>query len=198
MLKKLVLKIHFFKICLLCIFAFVLQGTSYSQQGSTPLTGTITSVADGSPLSGVSVQVKGSTVGTTSSDNGTFSLSVPEGATLVFSYLDSKKEIPVNGQSSLSVSLDAGSRKGLDEVVVIGYGTQKKGDLTSAISTISAKKLEGMPLQSTESLLQGQASGLTVTSDGGEPGNNGKIRIRGVGTFGNNNPLYVVDGIPVN
>lgn len=183
-----------FAILLIMMVLLLLNLPSFAQQ--IKVTGKISGV-DNAPLSGSSVQVKGQATGSSTDENGNFSIVTSKGATLVFSNVGfSKKEIRVN-DAVLNVTLFKVDNS-LTDVVVIGYGTQKKGDLTSAISTVSAKKLEGMPVQNTESLLQGQVAGLTVTSDGGEPGNNGKVRIRGVGTFGNNNPLYVVDGIPVN
>lgn len=158
----------------------------------------VTSDSD-KPLASVSIKEKGIDIGTTTNELGKYSLQVNKGAILIFSFVGyNDQQLNIGSKGSI-VNISLISKTAiLNDVVVIGYGTQKKGDLTSAISTVSAKKLEGLPVQNTESLLQGQVAGLTVTSDGGEPGSNGKIRIRGVGTFGNNNPLYIVDGIPVN
>ncbi|MHA4807453.1 SusC/RagA family TonB-linked outer membrane protein [Flavitalea flava] len=198
MLKILLRHFPVIRICLLfsCIFAG--HADSQAQDTHPTINGTVLSATDNKPLSGVSVQVKGTSRGTTTDNDGRYSIQLNKGEVLVFSYLGNIKEITLGSQSSIDISLPTAAKKGLDEVVVIGYGSQRKSDLTSAITSVSGKKLEGMPVQGTESLLQGQVAGLTVTTDGGEPGNNGKIRIRGVGTFGNNNPLYVVDGIPVN
>ncbi|MDQ6760999.1 MAG: TonB-dependent receptor, partial [Bacteroidota bacterium] len=191
-------KLPFFNFFIMILVAILLPGftlTVFAQQGNT-VRGRITA-ADNSPLAGASVIVKGQSTGISTDDNGDFSISAARGAILVISSVGyNNKEVKVNS-SSVNISLDK-SDNSLSDVVVIGYGTQKKTDLTSAIASVSGKKLEGMPVQNTESLLQGQVAGLTVTSNGGEPGDNGQIRIRGVGTFGNNNPLYVVDGIPVN
>ena len=182
-----------------CLFFFFSLLFGFSSFAQTTITGRITNGNNDSALNAVSVQVRGKNGGTTSSENGTFSIKASLPATLTFTVLGYKtKEITVNSNEALTIRMDPSVDRNLDQVVVVGYGTQKRSDLTSAISTVSGKKLEGMPVQTTESLLQGQVAGLTVTSDGGEPGSNGKIRIRGVGTFGNNNPLYVVDGIPVN
>ena len=178
---------------LLLFFNFI----CFAQQ-KISVTGSVTSDSD-KPLASVSVKEKGTEAGTTTNENGNYSLQVNKGAVLIFSFVGyNDQQLKVDKEGSI-LNIKLGSKTSiLNDLVVIGYGTQKKGDLTSAISTVSAKKLEGMPVQNTESLLQGQVAGLTVTSEGGEPGNNGKIRIRGVGTFGNNNPLYIVDGIPVN
>ncbi|OQP44823.1 hypothetical protein A4H97_10705 [Niastella yeongjuensis] len=160
------------------------------------VTGKVISGADNQPLPNVSVFVKGTTSGTMTNANGTFSFAAQSGSVLEFSAAGYETKTLTVRDGVLNVTLSAGKK--MDEVVVVGYGTQRKKDLTSAISTISAEKMAGRPVQNTESLLQGQVAGLTVTSNGGEPGDNGKVRIRGVGTFGNNNPLYIVDGIPVN
>ncbi|MEO6930332.1 MAG: TonB-dependent receptor [Chitinophagaceae bacterium] len=169
--------------------------TSHAQQMLT-VTGRITG-PDDVTLAGASVIVKGQSSGTSTNERGEFSITAPKGATLVITNVGyNNREVKVSS-STINVSLDKADNS-LSDVVVIGYGTQKKTDITSAISSVSGKKLEGRAVQNTESLLQGQVAGLTVTANGGEPGNNGQVRIRGVGTFGNNNPLYVVDGIPVN
>jgi TonB-linked SusC/RagA family outer membrane protein len=153
----------------------------------------------GEALPGVSVVVKGTTNGTATNADGSYAIALSDGnSTLVFSFIGYlTQEVPVNNQTTLDIKL-LSDIKALSEVVVVGYGTQKKSDLTSAISSIDNKKLEGRPVQTAEALLQGQAAGLTITNNGGEPGSGGKVRIRGVGTFGNNDPLYIVDGIPVN
>ncbi|MDQ2863673.1 MAG: TonB-dependent receptor [Bacteroidota bacterium] len=179
--------------CALSLLIF--SSTSYAQQSSN-VRGKITST-DKLPLAGASVIVKGQSTGTSTNENGDFVIAANIGSVLVVSNIGyDTKEVKVNS-SPVNISLDK-TDNSLADVVVIGYGTQKKTDLTSAISSVSGKKLEGIPVQNTDSLLQGQVAGLTVTANGGEPGDNGQVRIRGVGTFGNNNPLYVVDGIPVN
>lgn len=185
--------------CTLFLLLSIFQMRTYAQKANNTITGVVVSSVDSKPLSGVSVQVKGTKNGTVTNDNGIYTIDASPSSIIVFSYAGFlEKEVVYSGQPAINVSLSAGNGKNLSEVVVVGYGTQRKADLTSAIASVSGKKLEGIPVQNTESLLQGQVAGLTVIADGGEPGNNGKVRIRGVGTFGNNNPLYVVDGIPVN
>lgn len=179
------------------LFALCISNVAFAQE---IITGKVTDATDGQPIPGASVKLKGSNISVATNVDGMFSIKTTEKSkVLVFSFVgyETAEKIIDANTSIVNVKLTS-SAKGLNDVVVIGYGTQKKGDLTSAISTVSGKKLEGIPVQNTESLLQGQVAGLTVTSNGGEPGDNGQIRIRGVGTFGNNNPLYVVDGIPVN
>ncbi len=183
----------------LLTITFAFLATCLQAQGVVK--GNITTNDGGSEesLPGASVLVKGTTQGTITDANGNFSLSDVAGDDiLLVSFIGYvTQEVPVNNQSSLQVRLVADVTS-LDEVVVVGYGTQKRGDLTSAISSVDGEAFKGRPVQSTQELLQGQVSGLTITNDGGEPGAGGKVRIRGVGTFGNNDPLYVVDGIPVN
>ena len=183
------------RLCFLTLFLFF-SLFAFAQETIT-VRGKVTS-EDNTPLAGVSVVARGSE-GTTTDAEGAFILTVTKGAVVTFSYVGYEDKQVTAGNESGTMNLQLLSRSGsLSDVVVVGYGTQRKKDLTSAISSVSGRKLENRPVQNTESLLQGQVAGLTVTSDGGEPGSNGKIRIRGVGTFGNNNPLYVVDGVPVN
>ena len=163
----------------------------------TNVTGSVMDANENTPLVGVSVVVKGTQRGALTNNDGKFSLQVPDGnAVLVFSYLGyTPQEITVGSQTSLSVSL-VPVQTYLDEVVVIGYGTAKKSDLTGAVSTISTKSYENQPLTRMEDAIQGRAAGVTVAKANGQPGSNFKIRIRGVNSItGNNSPLVVVDGV---
>lgn len=149
----------------------------------------------GKPLPGVTIQVKGLMEGTASDPDGKFSLEVGDGAILVFSFIGyTKLEVPVNGRVSLTVQMQPES-KALDEVIVVGYGTQRKSDLTGSISSVSVKDLaKATPINTTEAL-QGRAAGVMVSTNSGSPGSEGTIRIRGIGTVNNNDPLYIVDGM---
>lgn len=150
----------------------------------------------GTPLSGATIQVKGTSQFTQSDEKGDFSLSVPSAnSRLVFSYSGYlQKEITVSNHSNFNVTL-VQSGTAMGEVVVIGYGTQRKSDLTGAISSIGAKDLaKATPINATEAM-QGRAAGVMVTTNSGSPGSEGSIRIRGIGTVNNNDPLYVVDGM---
>ncbi|WP_086597359.1 SusC/RagA family TonB-linked outer membrane protein [Hymenobacter crusticola] len=155
--------------------------------------------AKGNRLPGVTVVVKGSTIGTGTSPDGGFSLQVPENSTLVFSFVGfARKEVVVtDGTSSLTVTL-AEDTKALNEVVVVGYGTQKKADVTGAVSTISAKDFENTVTTNVGQALQGRTAGVQVTQNTGRPGDAPLVRVRGVGTTGNSNPLYVIDGVITN
>lgn len=197
MVKKLVLRLFYGKHFYLLMAALSFGLTAFSQQTVT-LKGMVSDSADNKPMTGVSVLVSGTSTGTQTGANGSFTLQAGPGSKLIFRFIGyTEKQVTVTNAETIYVKLVTNSHA-LNDIVVIGYGVQRRKDLTSAISSISAKQLEDRPVQTTESLLQGQAAGLTVTTDGGEPGTNGKVRIRGVGTFGDNNPLYVVDGIPVN
>lgn len=148
-------------------------------------------------LSGVSVMVKGSEQGTVTDEEGRYQLTVPGNeALLVFSYVGYEtKEVAVGDKDIIDVTLVAVS-SGLGEVVVIGYGTQRKVSLTSAVSQIKGEELQRRPVNSLQQSLQGQMPGLTVLDQGGSPGNaNTTMRIRGITTLSNNNPLVIVDGI---
>ncbi|GAB4022903.1 TonB-dependent receptor [Spirosoma sp. KCTC 42546] len=151
----------------------------------------------GSPLAGVNIQIKGTTRGTASDAGGAFRIDVPNGSSvLVFSYIGYKKqEVPVNNRSTINVSLeaDAGS---LEEVVVVGYGTQRRSSLTGAVSTVTPKELTALPVPNVSSALQGRVPGVSVVNNGG-PGTSPIVQIRGVGSINYaSGPLYVIDGVP--
>ncbi len=165
--------------------------------GQQSVSGVVTDAEDGSALIGVNVVVKGTTVGTTTDLDGGYSLQVPDAnSILVFSYTGyAPQEIPVGTQGNINISLATASTL-LDQVVVIGYGTVKKSDLTGSVSTVSAASFENQPLTRVEDALQGRAAGVTVAKANGQPGSNFKVRIRGVNSItGNNSPLVVVDGV---
>jgi TonB-linked SusC/RagA family outer membrane protein len=150
------------------------------------------------PLSGVSVTVPGTSFGTTTNDKGEFSLNAPVGTqSLGFSIIDYQPEtIEISGPGPFDVQLTAGSRS-MEEVIVVGYGTQKKKDLTGAVSTIGSKDVAGRQTIQVSDALQGAISGVSVTRSSGAPGSGGSILIRGITTLGTNSPLIILDGIPV-
>ena len=152
--------------------------------------------ATGEPLAGASVRIKGSSLGTNTDSAGNFILTVPEEATLVISYVGyQSQELVVSGRTRFEVTLLAlpGS---INEVVVIGYGTARKKDLTGAVSTINARDINDIPVGGVDQIMQGKAAGVAITQVTGAPGDGVTVRIRGIGTINNNDPLYVVDGIP--
>lgn len=152
----------------------------------------------GEALPGVNILEQGTSNGTVTNINGEYSINVSsENAALIFSYVGYlSEEVSINGQSTIDITLVEDIRE-LSEVVVIGYGTQKKSDLTGAISSVKVEDLQKIPVTNVDQALMGQAAGVQVTSNSGEPGGGASIRIRGVGTINSAEPLYVIDGIPV-
>jgi len=158
-----------------------------------PISGRIVNSA-GEPLAGVSITIKGSTVGTSTKTDGTFSLNVPDDATLVISYVGHEtQEIKVSGRTDFNITL-AQSTKTIDQVVVIGYGTASKRDLTGSIVKVQGKDLADKPNTNPISSLQGKVAGVSIVNSG-IPGQEPDIRIRGTISRTQTKPLYVVDGI---
>jgi TonB-linked SusC/RagA family outer membrane protein len=152
--------------------------------------------ANGAPLAGVSVTIRGSVTGTVTDDAGNYAISVPdENSVLVFSYVGyTTQEVNVGGRTTINVSLVASANQ-LDQVVVVGYGTQRKVDVTGTVTQIRGDEVSKQPVMNPISGLQGRVAGVQITNSGA-PGASPQIRIRGVGTvYGNANPLYVVDGV---
>lgn len=162
------------------------------------ITGTIKDKTTGEVLIGASVVVRGTEKGTVSDFNGKYSIAVDENEKeLVFSYIGMVSQTIIIGKSSVIDVLLVEDRKTLDEVVVVGYGTQRKKDLTGAVSQINANALGDNRLSTTEGLISGKIAGVSVISAGGEPGGGTRINIRGKGTMlSGSEPLYVIDGIP--
>lgn len=161
------------------------------------VTGSVTDADKNTPLVGVSIGVKGTQKGALTDGEGKFAVSVDDAnAILVVSYIGyTRQEVQVGDRTVINVAL-APEDKYLDEVVVIGYGTVKKSDVTGAVSTINSKAFEAQPITRLEDALQGRAAGVTVARANGQPGSEVKVRIRGVNSItGNNAPLVVVDGI---
>ncbi len=152
--------------------------------------------ASGEPLPGVTVVVKGTTRGTLTGMNGEFKLDLTEtDKTLIFSFIGMKsQEVAVGVQSIINITLTE-EVVGVDEVVVVGYGTQKKSDLTGAIATVSQESYKEQPVTRVDQILQGRSAGVSVVNSSGAPGGSSQIRIRGANSInGNNDPLYVIDG----
>ena len=183
----------------LFLFSFTLAAV-YAQ--NIQIKGTVVSGTDNEPLPGVNVVVKGNTsTGTITDFNGTFTLSAPADAILSISYIGFKsQEIAVKGHKDIKIVLQEDSET-LDEVVVVGYGVQKKSVVTASIAKVSADDLASTAPVRMDNALKGLASGVTVTSSSGQPGAAAQIRVRGVGTIRTENgaadPLYIVDGMPL-
>jgi len=167
----------------------------YGQQTLT-INGKVTDTS-GAGMPGVSVSVKGTTHGVVTDANGAYSMQASGQATLVFSFVGFKShEVPVNNRGIINLVMEE-EVVGVEEVVVVGYGTQKVKDLTSSISTVKSDDLAKTPASQPMNALQGKVAGVQIVNDGG-PGNSATVRIRGIGSFpGMNNeaPLYVVDGM---
>jgi TonB-linked SusC/RagA family outer membrane protein len=151
----------------------------------------------GEPLIGATVKVKGATSGSITDFDGNFSMDVAPDATLVISYVGYKdREFAVRGRSVLGqIQLDSDDNV-LEQVVVVGYGVQKKADLTGSVSIVNADELKRVAHSNISSMLEGKVAGVQITSDG-QPGADPTVRIRGIGSFGSTAPLYVIDGVPM-
>lgn len=151
---------------------------------------------NGEPLAGVSVTIRGTQTGTTTDANGAYSITVPdENAVLVFSYVGyERQEIAVGNRTTINITL-AGTPTQMEQVVVVGYGSQRKLDVTGSVAQVRGEEISRQPNPNPVSSLQGRVAGVQITN-AGKPGSSPQIRIRGVGTvYGNPNPLYVVDGV---
>ena len=189
-------KTIFMRMRLLLLLGLLMSITGFSQQTRT-VTGKVTDLKDGAPLAGVSVKAKGKSQVTTTAADGTFSISVPDATTaLEFSYVGyGDLEVPVS--ENMNVVMSA-SEKNLNEVVVVGYGTATKKNVTGAITKVSGKDVSNFPAPSFESAIQGKAPGVVVESGSGKVGQGIKIRIRGTSSISaSSQPLYVVDGLPI-
>jgi len=166
---------------------------SYAQQKT--ISGTVS--ADDEPIPGVSVLVKGTSIGVITDFDGNFTISAKNTDVLLFSYVGYiTKEVLVDNQTTINVTLEA-SLEQLEEVVLIGYGSVRKKDLTSAISTVKGEELSKRVVTNIQDALAGQLPGVQVSSNGGQPGSESTITIRGISTLSNNSPLYVVDDVPL-
>lgn len=163
------------------------------------VSGNVTAGETGLPLQGVNVLVKGTAIGSIADEKGNYRINAPnENATLVFSYIGYKSiEKNINNKATLNVSM-TGDAKALSDVVVVGYGTQRKRDITGSVGSVSAKQIEDLPVTGFDQALAGQISGVQVSQTTGAPGGGVTIRVRGTGSIGaGNEPLYVIDGFPV-
>lgn len=180
------------------IFVLALVVQAWAQQVTT-VTGQVTDQSTGDVLPGVTILVKGTTVGTATDAAGNYSIKVPEGGTtLVFTFVGYQKVERAIGNSTVintSLGLD---QKQLSEVIVTGYQTKTKEDISSSVSVVTAKELEQKPNPSIDQLLQGKSAGVQVTAANGKPGANAYVRIRGTGSIsGGNDPLLVVNGVQI-
>ena len=177
------------------LFTIILYSSTLLANAQNVVSGTVTSLTDGEPLIGASIVVKGTSIGTTTNFDGNYSIQAEQGQTLVFSYVGfSTQEISVGAQRVINVQLSE-NLDVLDEVVVIGYGVQKKKLSTGATVQVKGDDLQKLNTISPLQALQGRTPGVNITSTSGQPGSGMKVTIRGLGTIGNSGPLYIIDGI---
>ena len=178
------------------VFVLLLTGTVAIAQ-TRALTGTVKE-PNGTTLPGVSVVVKGTTTGTQTDANGAYKLNIPENATLTFSFIGkTSQDVVVGNRTNLDVTL-IDDAKSLQEVVVVGYGSQRRQDVTGAVAAISSAEFQKGNIVNPEQLVQGKLAGVNITPPTGQPGGGSQIRIRGGSSLNaSNDPLYVIDGVPV-
>ena len=164
-------------------------------QEKPPVSGIVTDSA-GTPLQGVTVSLKGGKMAVQSDESGKFTIDVPANSVLIFTNVGYKTlEVPVNGLNSLTIRLTR-SREELSEVVIVGYQARKRTDLSGAMSEVNVAGISKLPDLSVDQALQGKVPGVRITQNTGQPGDGVIVRIRGVGTINDNNPLFIIDGVP--
>jgi len=181
------------------ISILLFMGTVAVTAQTRMITGTVTSAEDDAPIPGVSIAVKGTTLGTVSDIDGNFSLQVPEDAqTLIFSFVGmATQEVSIEGVNNVNVVMES-ETIGMEEVIVVAYGTTSREAKTGSAAQVETAQLAETPVVSVDKALSGKVPGLMVTTEGGQPGSNSSIRIRGTSSVNaGNEPLYVIDGIPV-
>ncbi|MBN2348098.1 MAG: TonB-dependent receptor [Bacteroidales bacterium] len=184
------------KILFLFLIITVWVLSSHAQEHT--IKGVVVSAEDNGPLVGVSILVKGTTSGTVSDREGKYELTIAHADTVIFSYVGFlSQEHIINSDMKMDVLLEP-EFENIEQVYVIGYGTQKKSDITGSVISVSSEKITQTPVSGIDQALQGRASGVMVTANSGQPGSEMTIRVRGIGTVNNSSPLYVVDGVLLN
>src|SRR5574344_352817 len=182
---------------LFLLICLVMPQAWASQQQKKTVTGVVSDAESGENLPGATVMEKGTSNGTITDIDGKFSLSVADNGTLEISYVSYKsQEVPVAGKQNFKISLQP-DVVGVGDVIVIGYGTIKKSDVTGAVASIASEDIRSNVGSGIDQAMQGRSAGVTVTANTGTPGASPTVRIRGMGTITNPNPFYVIDGIPV-
>ena len=179
---------------MLIVLLFTMQAV-FGTLSAKPISGKVTSATDGEPLIGATVQVQGDKNGVVTDFDGNYTIQAEQGQTLVFSYVGYlTKTVKVGAGSTIDVALDE-DRQSLDEVVVIGYGVQKKKLVTGATVQVKGENVAKLNTTNPLQALQGQTPGMTIISESGQPGEGLKVNIRGLGTTGSSGPLYIIDGV---
>jgi TonB-linked SusC/RagA family outer membrane protein len=192
------MKHNYFILKQLLLLLILFPAVHYSYAQTRSVTGKVTSSEEGMPIPGVNILVKETSTGTVTDVDGNYTISVTENAILVFSSIGyASQEVNVGGRSVIDVALVA-DIKSLSEVVIVGYGSQRRADITSAVSVIDMENIGDVPASNVTRLLQGQAAGVQVRQTTGTPGAEMEVTIRGIGSLGaGSQPLYVVDGFPI-
>ncbi len=190
-----IMKIANFRKWTMTILAFIMSAGLYAQQ--LTIKGKIVDETD-TPLIGATVSVVGKTVGVSADANGEFSIKAARGETVQFSYIGYvNQSLKISNQNSLVIRMEP-KASALDEVVVIGYGTMKRSDLTGSVASVGSENIEGFKTSSVLGALGGQVAGVQISQFDGTPGSGFNVNIRGVGTLtGDASPLYIVDGFEV-
>ncbi|MBF4508145.1 TonB-dependent receptor [Flavobacterium sp. JLP] len=197
MKSKYCIKTTMLPFCLALLLSVFMMQSGFAQDQSKSVSGNVKSADDGMGVPGATVLVQGTKTSTATDFDGNFKIEAKTGDVLVFSFMGYKTQnITVGTQKTITVTMQAETAE-LKEIVVIGYGTQKKKVNTAATSLVSGKDIQQVASLDVVNALQGQASGVSVTSSSGQPGANMVVNIRGAGTAGNSDPLYVVDGVVV-
>lgn len=188
--------LHLCNVILLMCLLFTATALRANTTQSNPVKGTVISQVDEEPMIGVSVAIKGTSTGTITDINGDYSINASNGQTLVFTYMGYITTEVVVNKRIINVSLKEDTKL-LDEIVVVGYGGMKRSDLTGAVTSVTSDEIKKSVVTSIDQALQGRAAGVNVTQNSGAPGGGISVSIRGVNSFNGNEPLYVIDGIPI-
>ncbi|SEM12106.1 TonB-linked outer membrane protein, SusC/RagA family [Chitinophaga rupis] len=178
-------------------YAIACMLLSINAMAQLKVSGRVTNASDKTPLPNVTIQIKGTSNGTITSESGTFTIQVPDASSvLIFSFTGfTSKEVTVGNQTNISVALEESASQ-LNDIVVIGYGSAKKSDLTGSVASVKAEQLMDRPVPNVSQALQGKVAGVDVNINSSAPGQVAKVRIRGIGSINSNiDPLYVVDGV---
>jgi len=185
----------------ICRHSFMLLAflfTAFNLQAQTrPVTGKVVANENDSALAAVTVRIKGTTTAVSTNADGSFSINAAPNAVLEVSAVGyASQDVPLHNQTAVTVRL-VSQTMSLQQIVVVGYGTQKRKDLTGSISSVNAEQIAKVPVTTLDQAIQGRSAGVQVINNDGAPGGGVQIQIRGIGSFGTNDPLYVVDGYPV-
>lgn len=182
----------------LLLFIITLSCINYGYAQTKTVTGKVTATEDGNPIPGVNILVKNTTTGAVTDVNGDYTFSVDENAILVFSSIGyTSQEVAVAGRSVINLAMEA-DVKSLEEIVVVGYGSQLKKEVTGSVQTVNSKDLKDIPVSSINQKLQGRLAGVQINQTTGKPGQGMSVRIRGqLSVSGGSDPLYVIDGFPI-